>query len=97
MSDEQRTQLDPSGEGTSGSRHSSINAAVSTATDATGRSFDFFSTAAAGFALGFGVDWLAGTGPVVTIIGIVMGFVAGFYKLWEASAVLEEQAKLRRR
>lgn len=79
------------------SRYRSINAAVSTAADATGRSFDFFSTVLAGLALGLGVDWLAGTGPVVTIVGIVLGFIAGFYKLWEASAVLEEQAERRRR
>ena len=99
MSDEQRTQLEPGTQTseTAESRYSSINAAVSTATDATGRSFDIFSTIVAGLILGIGIDWLAGTGPIVTIIGIVLGFVAGFYKLWAASAVLEEQAKLRRR
>ena len=32
-----------------------------------------------------------------TIIGVVLGFVAGFYKLWKASEVLEEQAERRRR
>ena len=78
------------------SRYRTINAAVSTAADGTGRSFDLFSTIIAGFAIGFFVDWLAGTSPIFTIVGIIAGFVAGFYKLWEASAVLEEQAERRK-
>lgn len=79
------------------SKYTSINAAISTAMEGTGRSFDLFSTIATGLLLGLGVDWMAGTRPVVTIIGIVLGFVAGFYKLWESSAVLEEQAERRKR
>lgn len=99
MNDEQRRQLESPSEdgGGSKSRYRSVNAAISTATDATGQSFDFFSTILAGLALGIGVDWIAGTGPIVTIIGIILGFVAGFYKLWAASAVLEDQAERRRR
>lgn len=91
--DQQRHTDSPVGS----SRYSSINAAISTATEGTGRSFDLFSTLAAGLLIGLVVDWMAGTGPVVTIIGIVLGSIAGFYKLWEASAVLEEQAERRKR
>ncbi len=58
---------------------------------------DFISSVVAGLLLGLGLDWWVGTRPVFTIIGIVLGFVAGFFKLWQASSVLEEQAKERRR
>ena len=91
--DQQRHTDSPAG----ASKYASINAAVNTAMEGTGRSFDLFSTLAAGLLIGLAVDWMAGTSPVVTIIGIVLGFVAGFYKLWNASAVLEEQAERRRR
>lgn len=77
----------------------SVNAAIRTASQGTSASIDFFSSVVAGLILGLGVDWLAGSRPVATIIGVVLGFVAGFYKLWRASEVLEEQAaaRLRRR
>jgi F0F1-type ATP synthase assembly protein I len=60
-----------------------------------GQAFDFFSSAAAGLLLGLGIDWLAGTSPWFTIVGVVAGFVSGFTKLWVASRVLEEQAVAR--
>ncbi len=58
---------------------------------------DFISSVVAGLVLGLALDWWLDTRPVIVIIGIVLGFVAGFYKLWNASAVLEEQAQRRRR
>jgi ATP synthase protein I len=58
---------------------------------------DFISSVVAGLVLGLGLDWWIGTRPAFTIVGIVLGFVAGFFKLWQASSVLEEQAKERRR
>jgi ATP synthase protein I len=58
---------------------------------------DFISSVVAGLLLGLGLDWWIGTRPAFTIVGIVLGFVAGFFKLWQASSVLEEQAKERRR
>jgi ATP synthase protein I len=58
---------------------------------------DLISSVVAGFLLGFGLDWWLGTNPVFTIIGIFAGFGSGFYRLWQFSAVLEEQAKERRR
>ncbi|MBA2337601.1 MAG: AtpZ/AtpI family protein [Acidimicrobiia bacterium] len=62
-----------------------------------GQGFDFFSSVVAGLVLGLGIDWLAGTRPWVTILGIVLGFVAGFAKLWAASAILVQQGEERRR
>lgn len=78
-------------------RNKSVQAAARVATEGTSASLDFISSVIAGLLLGLGVDWLVGSGPVVTIIGVVLGFVAGFYKLWRASEVLEEQAAQRRR
>lgn len=58
---------------------------------------DFISSIVAGLLLGLGLDWWIGSRPAFTIVGIVLGFVAGFFKLWHASSVLEEQARERRR
>ena len=79
------------------SKSKSVNAAMKVASEGTSASLDFFSTVVAGLVIGLGVDWLAGSSPVATIIGVVLGFVSGFYKLWKASEVLEEQAAERRR
>ena len=64
---------------------------------AASESMDFISSVVAGLVVGMGLDWWLDTRPVFIVIGIVLGFVAGFFKLWAASAVLEEQAKERRR
>jgi F0F1-type ATP synthase assembly protein I len=58
---------------------------------------DLISSVVAGLLIGLGLDWWLGTGPVFTILGGIAGFSSGFYKLWRFSAVLEEQAKERRR
>lgn len=60
-------------------------------------SMDFISSVIAGLMIGIGLDWWLGTQPIFVVIGIVLGFVAGFFKLWAASAVLERQAEERRR
>ncbi|MCP3995849.1 MAG: hypothetical protein GY722_12415 [bacterium] len=60
-------------------------------------SVDFISSVIAGLLVGLVLDWWLGTGPLFTIVFIVGGFVAGFYKLWQHSAVLEELAKERKR
>ncbi len=64
---------------------------------AASESLDFISSIVAGLLLGIGLDWWLDTRPLFIILGIVLGFVAGFYKLWGASAVLEDQARERRR
>lgn len=58
---------------------------------------DLISSVVAGLVLGLGLDWWLGTRPWFIVIGVVVGSVSGFYKLWQHSAVLEEQAKDRRR
>ena len=60
-------------------------------------SVDFASSVLAGMLIGFAIDWVFGTRPVFTIVFVVLGFVAGFFKLWRTSAVLEEMAEERRR
>jgi len=62
-----------------------------------GSGVDLISSVVAGLLLGLGLDWWLGTEPVFVIIGVVAGFGSGFFKLWQHSAVLEEQAKERRR
>lgn len=60
-------------------------------------SVDFISAVLSGLLVGFGLDWLFNTRPLFIIVFIVAGFIVGFYKLWQSSAVLEEMAKERRR
>jgi ATP synthase protein I len=60
-------------------------------------SVDFISSIIAGLLIGFGLDWWLDTRPVFIIIFIIAGFITGFFKLWQHSAVLEEQAEERRR
>lgn len=78
------------------SKSKSVQAAVKVATGGTSASLDFFSSVVAGLILGLAIDWFVGSGPVATIIGVVLGFVAGFVKLWKASEVLVKQAEERR-
>lgn len=60
-------------------------------------SMDFISSIIAGLLIGIALDWWLGTRPIFIIVFIVGGFIAGFYKLWNHSAILERQAEERRR
>ena len=60
-------------------------------------SVDFASSVLAGLLIGLALDWLFGTRPLFIVVFVVVGFVAGFLKLWRSSAVLEEMAEERRR
>lgn len=60
-------------------------------------STDFISSIIAGLIIGLFLDWWLGTRPLFIIIFIIGGFVAGFYKLWNHSEILEKQAEERRR
>lgn len=53
---------------------------------------DFISSVVAGLVLGLLLDWLFGTAPIFVIVGIIGGFISGFLKLWNQSAILERQA-----
>ena len=58
---------------------------------------DLISSVVAGLIVGLGLDWWLGTRPLFIVLGVIAGSVSGFYKLWQHSAVLEEQAEERRR
>jgi F0F1-type ATP synthase assembly protein I len=60
-------------------------------------SVDFISSIIAGLLLGIALDWWLGTRPLFIVIFIIAGFATGFFKLWQHSSVLEEQAEGRRR
>ena len=53
--------------------------------------FDFFGSVLAGTLLGLGADWLFGSSPIGVVIGIVVGSVAGFYKLYRVAEEVEEE------
>lgn len=42
----------------------------------------FLGSVLSGFLLGFLADHWLGTRPVLTVIGIVVGSVSGFYQMW---------------
>lgn len=42
----------------------------------------FFGSLMAGLFLGMGADYLFGTDPIWTVIGIVSGSISGFYTMW---------------
>lgn len=69
----------------------------STIGEGSSQGFDFFASIAAGLVLGLGLDWMFGTSPVFVIIGVIVGFVSGFIKLWVASAAIEDEARRRGR
>lgn len=60
-------------------------------------SVDFISSVIAGLLIGLALDWWLDTRPIFIILFIIAGFISGFYKLWQYSAILEEQAEERRR
>ncbi|MBT8207303.1 MAG: AtpZ/AtpI family protein [Acidimicrobiia bacterium] len=53
-------------------------------------STDFISSLVSGLIVGLGADWLFSTSPVFTIIGVVMGAVSGFLRLYRASEILTD-------
>lgn len=57
---------------------------------------DFFGSILAGLLLGLLVDALAGTGPLVAVLGIVTGFSVGFWRMYDI-ARRSEKEELRRR
>lgn len=65
--------------------------------EASSSGFDFFASIAAGMLIGFGLDWVLDTAPIMVIIGVIAGFVSGFLKLWVASKAIEDEARRRGR
>ncbi len=54
---------------------------------------DFFTYIMAGLLIGMLLDWWTGWTPVMTIVWILLGIGAGMHRMWQRSAILEEQAK----
>lgn len=62
-----------------GTYHQELGRAVAAEADAGG----FFASILAGFLLGFGLDAWIGTSPGFTIVGIIVGSISGFMKMWQ--------------
>ena len=56
---------------------------------------DLISYIVAGLLIGLFLDWVFGTTPVMIIIWTLLGVAVGYWRLWQSSAELEEQAKER--
>ena len=54
---------------------------------------DFITYIVAGLLIGMLIDWWTGWRPVMTIIWALIGIGVGVWKMWQKSAVLEEEAK----
>ncbi len=58
---------------------------------------DFISSIVAGLLIGFVLDGLFGTRPVMTLLWAIAGIGVGFWRMWRQSEDLEEQARQRPR
>lgn len=43
---------------------------------------DFFGSIMSGLLLGVGADWLFDTRPAFIVVGIIVGSISGFYRMW---------------
>lgn len=59
------------------------------------RHADLVSYIGSGLLIGFLLDWLLGTSPVMLIAWTLVGVAVGYYRLWQGSADLEEEGKRR--
>lgn len=56
---------------------------------------DFISYILTGLLLGVLLDWAFGTRPLFVIVFSIVGIGIGYWRLWQASAEMEEEAKNR--
>lgn len=56
---------------------------------------DLLSYIVSGLLIGLFLDWVFGTSPIMTIVWSLAAIGVGFYRLWQASAELEEEGKKR--
>lgn len=56
---------------------------------------DLISYVITGMLLGLILDWALNTRPIMVIVWTLAGLSVGYYKLWKASADLEEEGKKR--
>lgn len=73
-----------------GSKHVPAREAV---TGGFSKNADLISYIVAGLLLGLLLDWVFGTTPLMVIIWALFGVGVGYWRLWQQSAELEDQAK----
>jgi F0F1-type ATP synthase assembly protein I len=56
---------------------------------------DFISYIVAGLLIGLFLDWILGTGPIMTILWMLAGVGVGFYRMWQRSEHLDEEGRRR--
>lgn len=54
---------------------------------------DLISYIVAGLLLGLLFDWILGTTPLMVVIWTLLGVGVGYWRLWQSSSELEEEAK----
>lgn len=54
---------------------------------------DLISYIVAGLLIGLFLDWVLGTTPIMIIVWTLLGVGVGYWRLWQSSAELEEEAK----
>lgn len=58
---------------------------------------DVFASILAGLAIGLAGDWLLGTDPWLVVVGVVAGFAVGFWRMYERSKEIVDEALRRQR
>ncbi len=56
---------------------------------------DLLSYVLSGLLVGSLLDWFFGTSPIMVVLWTLAGVGLGFYRLWQASEVLEDEGKAR--
>jgi len=59
------------------------------------RGADLLSYLASGVLLGLFFDWVFGTSPIMVILWTLAALGLGYWRLWQASEVLDEEGKAR--
>lgn len=84
-------QHDPQGpEGAARSRFVPPREAV---TGGFSKNADLISYIVAGLLIGLFLDWVLGTTPIMIVVWTLLGVAVGYWRLWQSSAELEEEAK----
>jgi F0F1-type ATP synthase assembly protein I len=64
-------------------------------TGAFSKNADLISYVVSGLIIGLLLDWFLSTSPIMVILWTLAGVSIGFWRLWQASAVLDEEGRKR--
>jgi F0F1-type ATP synthase assembly protein I len=64
-------------------------------TGAFSKNADLISYIISGLSIGLLLDWFLSTGPTMVIVWSVAGVAIGFWRLWQGSAVLDDEGRRR--